>query len=61
MFTTLAVATAANVFNFNTSFFLGLALVVSEYLGTNSKLKSNSIIQLLILALRTAGAKKTID
>lgn len=61
MFATLAAVTTANAFNFNASFFLGLALVISEYLGTNSKLKPNSIIQLIILVLKSVGAKKTID
>ena len=31
---------------------LGLLLVISEYLGTNTKLRSNSILQVFILALR---------
>lgn len=31
---------------------LGLLLVISEYLGTNTKLRSNSILQVIILALR---------
>ena len=59
MFTTLATIAAVNAVKFNSSFFLGLALVISEYLGTNEKLKSNSILQLIILALKSAGAKST--
>ena len=34
------------------AFTLGLLLAVSEYLGTNTKLKSNSILQVIIYALR---------
>ena len=58
MFTTLATVAVFNSLQLNASFFLGLALVISEYLGTNDKLKSNSILQLVILALKAAGAKK---
>lgn len=58
MLTLLAATTATSGFQFNTAFFLGLALVISEYLGTNPSLKANSIIQLVILVLRSLVSKK---
>ena len=63
MFTAILATTAAatGAFQFNTSFFLGLALVISEYLGTNDKLKTNSILQMIIFALRTFGVKKNAN
>lgn len=39
--------------NVDTALVLGLLLVISEYLGTNTKLRSNSILQVIIFALRS--------
>ena len=57
MLTLATVATFKGI-ELNSAFFLGLALVISEYLGTNDKLKSNSILQIVILVLKSLGAKK---
>lgn len=39
--------------NVDAALVLGLLLVISEYLGTNTKLRSNSILQVIIFALRS--------
>lgn len=36
---------------------LGLLLVISEYLGTNTNLRSNSILQLITYVLRQTTRK----
>lgn len=53
----MSLAALLAFFKTNSAVILGLLLVISEYLGTNTKLKSNSILQVIIFALQSMKSK----